>query len=94
MFYFRRVKNEQLLLNKMKEYDENEKLNKVIWVSDKNSLPYSDFIKSILSSKDYDSEQYIGLCRFKQDVVIKRPVSAKIRKLLTRPKQFFQDMKK
>lgn len=94
MFYFTRVKNEQLLLNKMIEHDENEKLNKLIWVSDKNSLPYSDFIKSILSLKDYDSEQYIGLCRFKKDVVIKRPVSAKIRKLLTRPKQFFQDMKK
>ena len=94
MFYFRRVKNEQLLLSKMKEHDQNKTFKKYIWTSEKVQLSYIDFIKSTLLANNYDHKKYIGLCRFKEDVVVKRPISAKVRKLLTRPKQFFQDMKK
>ncbi|QIV96492.1 glycosyltransferase [Allofrancisella inopinata] len=90
-FYLNRVKNEKLLELKMKYHDSKKDfLGMKLWLSDL-SIDYDSFIKRLLESNGYDTNKYIGLYRFKKGVVVNRVKGARIRKLITRPKQYFKD---
>ncbi|MBD3843835.1 MAG: hypothetical protein IE909_18555, partial [Campylobacterales bacterium] len=91
-FYMTRVNNENLLVKKMKEYDRH--FSEIIWLSKQEPEEYSQFLKSLMLVNGFEDEKYVGLFKYKDGVKIrKRPISAKIRKLLTRPGMFFQDIK-
>lgn len=93
-FYWKRVKNEELLYKKMKNHDKNKKLQKMIWNSNNQLTEYTIYIKNILDLHNYYDDKYCGLYKFKNNVKMKRPLGAKVRKLITRPKQFFKDIEK
>jgi len=91
LFYMKRIKNENLLIHKMKTYD--NKFKGLVWQANNKALDYHQFIEDLLEKYGYTSEKYIGLFRYNSNVKIKRPLSAKIRKLITRPRKFFLDIK-
>lgn len=91
LFYMKRIKNENLLIHKMKAYD--DKFKGLIWNAKNKTLDYHQFIEDLLGKYGYSSKKYIGLYRYNSSVKIKRPLSAKIRKLITRPRKFFLDIK-
>jgi len=89
-FYMKRVGNENLLIQKMKQHD----LNNYLWNSKKPFVNYQEYLEFLLLSHGYDVTQAIGFKRLKDNNIIKGPLDAKIRKLITRPKLFFIDMLK
>ena len=89
-FYMKRVGNENLLIQKMKHHDSNDSL----WKSNEPFVKYEKYLESLLLSQGYDLKKAIGFKKLKDDIFIRRPLSAKIRKLITRPKLFFIDMLK
>ncbi|WP_273213152.1 galactosyltransferase-related protein [Helicobacter rodentium] len=87
-FYFRRKPNEQLLLESMRRFDAQN----VGWQSQKPMQNLRDFILSLMNQFGYPLEDYPGFFELGKGVKpIKKPLSGKIRKLLTRPKEFFGD---
>lgn len=90
-FYMKRIKNENLLIKKMKDYD--NKYKNSVWKATNKASNYQQFLEGLLRKYGYASGKYVGLCKYKDNVKIQRPLSAKIRKLITRPKQFFLDIK-
>lgn len=90
-FYMQRTKNEHLLFQKMKEHD--KKYTHVAWKSKKEPIEYKAFLIEIMVKNKYNTHKYMGLFRFNENIrKVHRPLSAKIRKLITRPKQFFLDI--
>ncbi|MDD6056494.1 MAG: glycosyltransferase [Helicobacter sp.] len=91
-FYSKRPKNENLLLNKMQEFD---KLNKdSIWQSKTPLVDIKEFIKNLQINSGYPLEKNPGFFSYKKGVKpLKKPLSNKIRKLILRPKEFFKDIK-
>ncbi len=87
-FYMKRVKNESLLLEKMKQHD----LKDNIWLNDEPFRDYKIFLNSLVLKHGYDEQQAIGFNRLQNNIKIKRPLGAKVRKLITRPRLFFVDM--
>ena len=87
-FYMKRIGNENLLIQKMKQHD----LNDGLWRSNESFVKYKDYLDHLLISQGYDLKKAIGFKKLKDEIIIKRPLSAKIRKLITRPKLFFIDM--
>jgi len=88
MFYMNRIKNESLLIEKMKLHDEN----KYTWKITKPFPDYKDYLESLIVREGYDLNTAIGFHKMKDNIIINRPFSAKMRKLITRPKLFFTDM--
>jgi len=93
-FYFNRIKNETLLLDKMKKFDElNYFKNNVLWNVEKDFIDVKLMMNVLLKENGYIDEKFIGLKRYSNKVIIvKNPIGNKIRKLITRPRQFFIDM--
>jgi len=89
-FYFQRVKNESKLIEKMKTYDNLHKHK--IWYAKNNMVDYEQFLKNIVKQSDIEPSKAIGLYKLRSDQNFQRPLSAKIRKLITRPNLFFSDM--
>lgn len=90
-FYFRRKPNELLLKQKMCNFD---KFHSDIWYESVDLLPQQEYLMNLMSLNGYDIEEYPGLFRYKKGVQQpKGSFGAKTRKLLTRPKAFFLDMK-
>jgi len=90
-FYMKRNRNENLLIKKMKAYD--SKHRKSAWKATNRPINYQQFLKNLLQQHGYTADRYIGLYKYGDSVKIQRPMSAKIRKLITRPIQFFLDIK-
>ncbi len=89
-FYFRRKPNEQLLLESMRNFDTQNA--SCVWQSQKSAQNLKDFILFLMNQNGYKLEDYPGFFQFGKGVKpIKKPLSGKIRKLLTRPKEFFGD---
>ena len=90
-FYLRRVKNENLLVTKMREYD---KKYIEVW-KNKNIAPeYNTFLKQLQNKFGYPEDKYCGLFHLNEFSKIKSPISSKIRKFITKPNLFFKDMLK
>lgn len=90
-FYFRRKPNESLLQSKMRHFD---RAHPEAWNSDKELIPMQKYIIDLMNQYGYTKEQYPGLFSYKAGVVRpKNTNGAKVRKLLTRPKEFFLDSK-
>ena len=91
-FYSQRVKNENLLQEKMKAFD--LKFKGQIWKSTEPMPKIRDFIIALMQNYNYDPKKYPGFFSYADGVKpIKRPLSNKIRKLITRPREFFKDIK-
>lgn len=90
-FYMQRPKNEDLLFTKMKEHD--KKYADHVWKTKKDPIDYHAFLTATMTQNGYIQKKYIGLFEYNKKVQkVQRPLSAKIRKLITRPKQFFLDI--
>lgn len=95
-FYLKRIKNENLLYTKMLEHDcKKSFLDMRLWnSSDTVEEDFHQFLKNLCLKNNFNNEKYVGLFKFNDNVkLVKRPISAKIRKLITRPKMFFKDIK-
>lgn len=91
-FYSQRLKNENLLQEKMKAFD--LKFKGQIWKSIEPMPKIRDFIIALMQNYNYDPKKYPGFFSYADGVKpIKRPLSNKIRKLITRPREFFKDIK-
>ena len=89
-FYMKRTKNENLLIQKMKQHD----LNNDVWKNKNPFVNYKKYLESLLFTHGYSLKEAIGFYRLKDNVKTRRPLSSKIRKLITRPRLFFTDMLK
>lgn len=87
LFYFRRVKNESLLLKAMKNFDANND----VWQSNNIAEPIDLFVTCLMERNNYSLFDYPGFFRFKEGITHKTSKGAKLRKLITRPRLFFRD---
>ncbi|WP_180381672.1 MULTISPECIES: glycosyltransferase [Campylobacter] len=91
-FYSQRLRNENLLQEKMKAYD--KKFTGLIWQSTTPMPDIEEFIETLMKNYGYDTERYPGFFHYANGVKpIKRPLANKIRKLIIRPREFFADIK-
>ena len=91
-FYSRRIPNETLLQSKMKQCDEDYKGK--IWHSTKPLINLKEYITNLMLQHHYDPKEYPGFFSYAEGVKPpKKSINNKIRKLLTRPKDFFRDIK-
>lgn len=90
-FYFRKESNKALLLESMKNFDKN---SQNIWTSTKLLPSLENFLLNLAKKYGYSKEQCIGFFSYAEGVKPpKKSINNKIRKLLTRPKDFFRDIK-
>ncbi|ULO01704.1 hypothetical protein AVANS_1083 [Campylobacter sp. RM5004] len=85
-FYFKKSNNQDLLVSKMKEYDSK---NKNIWKAEKE-FDFDSYLKNLC--KKYNIQNSIGLYSYDKNNK-KSNFKSKLRKLITRPKEFFKDIK-
>lgn len=91
-FYLRRIPNETLLQKKMKAFDET--YQDYVWKCTKNPPQIEDFITQLMQQYGYSKETFPGFFSYAKGIKpLKRPLGAKIRKFITRPKDFIKDMK-
>ncbi len=91
IFYFRRKPNESLLKAKMQAFDEANKAK--VWLSTTPLQDFEEWIVCLMHQYGYAPLEYSGFFGLGKGVKpLKRPMGSKIRKLLTRPKEFFNDM--
>ncbi|WP_104721719.1 capsular polysaccharide export protein, LipB/KpsS family, partial [Helicobacter mesocricetorum] len=89
-FYFRRKPNEALLLESMRSFDLQNA--SCVWLSHNPSQDLCFFILSLMNDYGYKREDYSGFFHLGEGVKPrKKPIGGKIRKFLTRPKEFFSD---
>ncbi|MBD5165242.1 galactosyltransferase-related protein [Helicobacter sp.] len=90
-FYFRRKPNESLLKEKMQAFDQVNKSE--VWLSTTPLQEFKKWITSLMHQYGYTPLEYTGFFSLGKGVKpIKKPIGNKIRKFLTRPKEFFNDM--
>ncbi len=90
IFYFRRKPNEALLLESMRCFDIQNA--NCVWHSHNPTKDLRLFILSLMNCYGYEKEDYSGFFQLGKGVKPrKKPIGGKIRKLLTRPKEFFSD---
>lgn len=85
-FYLKKLNNQDLLVSKMKEYDEK---NDNIWKEEKELLEFELYLKQLC--KKYIVKHSIGLY-FCDKKYKKNKVTSKLRKLISNPKKFFKDI--
>ena len=76
----------------MKQFDEDYKGK--IWHSTKPLINLKEYITNLMLQHHYDPKEYPGFFSYAKGVKPpKKSINNKIRKLLTRPKDFFRDIK-
>ncbi|MBT0885593.1 glycosyltransferase [Campylobacter sp. 2018MI10] len=86
-FYFKKSTNQDLLIKKMKEYDYK---NNNVWKDERELPEFITYLKQLC--KKYNIENSIGLYSYDKKYN-KYSLKSKLRKLITRPKDFFKDIK-
>lgn len=91
-FYSRRVQNESLLQSKIRLFDQAHKGK--IWLSDIPAMNLSEYVTNLMLAHHYNLKEYPGFFSYAKGINLpKKSINNKIRKLFTRPKDFFKDIK-